>query len=207
MKAFEPSFTNQITLFEAIAISILTAMAYITMTTEHLQNDLRRQAQIDPLTGCYNRRAFYAIADHSLSRSKRDREITSFIMLDLDHFKAINDTHGHLTGDEVLKHVVDIVADVKREQDTLSRYGGEEFIIMLPNTPSREAAAVAERIRRSVEQSPVEIDGITIKSTISLGIAATDLENIDNSNVGTLISKADRALYNAKKRGRNRVEQ
>ncbi|MBL4614065.1 MAG: GGDEF domain-containing protein, partial [Magnetovibrio sp.] len=111
----------------AIATVMLMAMGYIALITEYLHKDLREQAERDSLTGAYNRRAFYGLAAHILKRHQRDGGAVSLIMLDLDHFKAVNDTHGHIKGDEVLKRTVGVAQGLLRGQDVLVRLGGEEF--------------------------------------------------------------------------------
>ena len=199
----ESSLGTQSILIEGIAFSVLTGMTYITMTTEHLQQDLKRQATIDPLTGTYNRRAFYSLAGHAFARQRRDGDDLSLICLDLDHFKKVNDAWGHSVGDQVLKAVVDVISESKREQDILARFGGEEFIILMPSTPQKDAARLAERIRHSIEQTPIHTGTQALSLTVSLGVASIDKKAAPS--IDTLIANADKALYLAKQGGRNGV--
>jgi len=156
------------------------------------------------LTGAFNRRAFHAVADHILARARRERSAVSLVILDLDHFKSVNDTYGHMAGDVVLKRVVDIVHGVLRAQDVLVRLGGEEFAMLLPATTEDKAHHVAERIRMAVEAELFDIGEQAVRITTSLGVtsisAMSDVVEIDN-----LIEQADVALYQAKDLGRNRV--
>jgi len=199
----ESSLGTQSILIEGIAFSVLTGMTYITMTTEHLQQDLKRQAMIDPLTGTYNRRAFYSLAEHAFARQRRGEDELSLICLDLDHFKKVNDSWGHSIGDQVLKAVVDVISDCKREQDVLARFGGEEFIILMPSTPQKEAVLLAERIRHSIAQAPINTGTQALSLTVSLGVASIDKKT--TPRIDTLIANADEALYLAKQGGRNGV--
>lgn len=188
----------------AIATIMLMAMGYIALITEYLHKGLREQAERDYLTGAYNRRAFYALAEHVLKRHQRDGDTATLIMMDLDHFKAVNDTHGHVMGDEVLKRTVKIAQGVLRGQDILVRLGGEEFAALLPATSGPEGVLAANRIREAVETQKFNQKNNTFSVTASLGltsaIAAQDVVDIDE-----MIAKADMALYDAKEGGRNRI--
>lgn len=158
----------------------------------------------DHLTGLSNRRYFQERGKVEFQRSKRYKQPLSLMMLDIDHFKKVNDGYGHAAGDEVLVRLAGILAEDLREVDLLGRLGGEEFGVLLPNTGVREAFTLAERIRKAVAEKTVEIaDGaIRLSFTISIGVAEmTD----DMASLDQLISKADEALYEAKKTGRNRV--
>jgi len=202
-KFMESSLGTQSILIEGIAFSVLTGMTFITMTTEHLQQDLKRHAEIDPLTGTYNRRAFYSLAEHAFARQRRDKDDLSLICLDLDHFKKVNDAWGHNIGDQVLRAAVNIVSDCKREQDILARFGGEEFIILMPATPQSDAAHVAERMRHCIEQATINVGEQALSITISLGVASIDKRAAPR--IDSLIANADKALYLAKQGGRNGV--
>jgi two-component system cell cycle response regulator len=126
----------------------------------------------------------------------------SFVLLDVDRFKSVNDTYGHATGDEVLKHVARVVDGARRDVDLAARYGGEEFAILLPGADAAGAAAVAERVRAALESQPVELGhGRTLGVTASLGVAGRGR----HAGVDAILDAADRALYEAKERGRNRV--
>lgn len=200
----EPSGAIQIGLLNGLAVSMVSAMAYMAIIMEYLKKDLVRQAERDPLTGAFNRRAFHAVADHIFARGRRERSAVSLVILDLDHFKSVNDTYGHMAGDAVLKRVVDIVHGVLRAQDVLVRLGGEEFAMLLPATDVGKAHHVAERIRLAVEAELFDIGPSAVRITTSLGVASisamSDLVEIDD-----MIEQADVALYQAKDAGRNRV--
>jgi two-component system cell cycle response regulator len=161
------------------------------------------RASHDPLTGLWNRGAIMDILSKEMDRGNRRGSATGVILADIDHFKQINDEHGHLAGDGVLKRLAEKVGSVVRPYDSVGRYGGEEFIVVLPDCGLEEAGRVAERMRRIMEENAVETSEGAISVTISLGVASVvgDKENTDD-----LIRRADEALYRAKSRGRNRVE-
>jgi len=163
------------------------------------QNEaLQILATQDPLTGCLNRRAFFERFEVEFSRARRYRHDLACIMTDIDHFKRINDEHGHQVGDEVLKKISGILIDTLRDTDVVCRYGGEEFCLILTETAARGARNTAERIRQAVSVEPIW--GIPV--TISLGVASLE-EAAANPSV--LLGYADKALYRAKNSGRNRV--
>ncbi|MBN2809222.1 MAG: GGDEF domain-containing protein [Deltaproteobacteria bacterium] len=163
--------------------------------------ELERMNRLDSLTGLNNRGHFDEIIKRESLRGDRYRHPTSLIMLDLDHFKKINDTFGHQTGDQVLQTIGRLLLAEVRQSDTPCRYGGEEFAIILPETGLDEACKIGERFRRIIEQQTlVTHKNVTLKITASLGIASTqESQNID------LVAAADRALYLAKNSGRNQV--
>lgn len=199
-----PSTFTQVALMTAIAMSMLSTMAYVAIIMEYLKKDLKRQAERDPLTGAYNRRAFHTLAKHVFARGRREGDAISLVILDLDHFKSVNDSHGHAVGDKVLKRVVAIVHAVLREEDVLVRLGGEEFAIMLPAASQSEALHIAERIRHAIEAESFTADTEMVKVTTSLGV--TSLASMGaNDVIDDLIKLADTALYQAKVAGRNRV--
>ncbi len=191
--------------FEGLVISILSACLYISMTAEYLNRDLKEQASYDPLTHTVNRRAFFPLAEHTLERRKREFSPVSLLMLDLDHFKQINDNFGHATGDKILRGVAAALHTTLRSQDVLCRYGGEEFVVLCPNTKSQDAARIAERARQVVADLQIEFQGQTLRPTISVGYA-TYPSNCRTNDLLTLIEAADIGLYAAKNAGRNRVE-
>jgi diguanylate cyclase (GGDEF)-like protein len=158
-------------------------------------------ARRDRLTGLLNRRAYdEAIAD-ALARRQRLNEDVSILLLDIDHFKRINDTHGHAAGDDVLRAIAATVTAQVRQIDKVCRIGGEEFVVILHDADRRAAAAMAERVRSAVEQNPVAIDAKPISVTVSIGVAIAD----DDGDAAALLARADAALYDAKQGGRNRV--
>jgi diguanylate cyclase (GGDEF)-like protein len=150
----------------------------------------------DDLTGIYNRRHFYEKLSEMTARAKRYKLPLSLLMFDVDHFKAYNDTHGHLTGNRVLERVGRIVSEEIREVDWGFRYGGDEFTVILPETSKKDATIVAERIRKAFEKSKFD------ETTLSIGVAQYDLEN----NLDILIKHADESMYKAKNQGGNRTE-
>ncbi|MDA3909265.1 MAG: bacteriohemerythrin [Sulfurimonas sp.] len=160
---------------------------------------LEEMAFIDPLTGAVNRRKFEELSEKEMERSARYKSSLSFLMLDIDYFKAINDTYGHAAGDEILKHFSSICLDMARSLDIVARIGGEEFVVMLPETDSDGAYMFAERFREKIYSSEVEIEGQIIKYSVSIGIAILDNEK----EVKEILQKADKALYKAKEAGRN----
>ena len=164
---------------------------------------LEHQAHTDFLTGLANRRFFLESAENELARSARYGKAVSILMLDIDHFKRINDTYGHMTGDVVLQKLADLCRSTLREVDIMGRWGGEEFSILLPETDGKSAEEAAERIRRLVADTGVALkQGLPLKLTISIGVAThTDKDD----NIDMLIDRADQALYGAKNAGRNRV--
>ena len=166
---------------------------------------LQSLATTDFLTELDNRRSFMEKMDHEMARLQRNPEaLIAVLLMDLDHFKRVNDTCGHVAGDVVLRHVSAVIRDSLRYVDLAGRFGGEEFIVLLPDTGPEGAQVFAERVRQDVEQSTIEWEGQTLRVTISIGLTLLDAG--DNS-VEMAIKRADTALYTAKANGRNRVEQ
>ncbi|WP_297447107.1 GGDEF domain-containing protein [Desulfurobacterium sp.] len=160
---------------------------------------LQRLATKDMLTGAYNRWKFLEDFESEFERARRYNYPISLIMFDIDHFKKVNDTYGHDAGDRVLKKIAKIVKDNIRKLDTLVRWGGEEFIIFLPNTKKEGAAVLAEKIRQKIEKANFDEVG---KVTVSFGVAQIE----KNDTIDDLLKKVDKVLYKAKREGRNRVE-
>ena len=160
----------------------------------------------DELTGLYNRRYFMEVFDRETASAQRyDTELV-LCMMDLDHFKKINDTHGHPAGDEVLKEITYLLRKTVRKSDVACRYGGEEFAVILPNTDIEHATIFCERFRKEVEKHVVQYNGSNLRITISSGVAQfSDSVNDSEKSFDALIKKADHALYLAKSKGRNRV--
>jgi diguanylate cyclase (GGDEF)-like protein len=154
------------------------------------------------MTGLFNRRHFLALAEIEWSRYQRHRRPLSLLMLDIDHFKSINDRFGHDTGDHVIVQIADVCRQEKRKSDVVARFGGEEFLLLLPETPLSQAQLAAERLRRQIEARDVSIASLAVSATASIGVAEA------TSSMATmfdLIRAADNALYAAKGAGRNRV--
>lgn len=168
------------------------------------QKELQRLTRLDGLTGLYNRNTFVELTRQELARAQRQGSATSILLLDLDLFKHVNDTWGHPAGDAVLKNVSAAANGSVRSTDLVGRLGGEEFIILLPNTPIDAARWLAEKVRASVERSPTTWENGQIHSTVSIGVASTTAA--EKRDFDHLYSSADQALYSAKEKGRNRVE-
>ena len=166
---------------------------------------LQELSVTDTLTGLHNRLYFRARIGHEFERADRYRSHLSCAMADIDHFKQVNDTYGHATGDAVLKDIGLIFKEALRRIDLAARYGGEEFVFLLPETDEDEALLVGERIREAVERHRFEHEGQVVELTISVGIATFPHTAIESED--RLIDCADQALYRAKRSGRNRVEQ
>lgn len=179
-----------------------------SMSASHLDlqkknKNLRRKSLIDPLIGTWNRGAIMRILTIEAIRCDKAGAPLSLIVADLDYFKRINDTYGHQAGDTVLVKVASRLRSCIRPQEALGRYGGEEFLIVLPGASSATAMAVAERMRQAVASQPETIGGTTFNLTISAGVASTDM--FPTATTEELISRADVALYAAKDAGRNRI--
>ncbi|MFK5894294.1 MAG: sensor domain-containing diguanylate cyclase [Pseudomonadota bacterium] len=164
--------------------------------------ELKKLASTDFLTGAFTRREFFAIAKKEFSRVKRYHRNLSIIMIDADHFKKINDNYGHVGGDNALKKLAEIVKESIRKQDSFARFGGEEFIILMPEENTFGAVELAERIRKRVEEIKISINGKAFNFTVSMGIAGYDSGDINFDN---LLQRSDKALYSAKNQGRNTI--
>jgi diguanylate cyclase (GGDEF)-like protein len=168
------------------------------------KESLETHATRDPLTGVWNRAAILDMCQRELERGVRQRAPVGLMMVDLDHFKMVNDTYGHLAGDAVLREAARRMQQVLRLYDAVGRYGGEEFLVIIPGCPIDVAVKVAERIRGRVAQLPVQTTEGTIVLTCSLGVTVSQPEK--PTEINDLIRAADAALYRAKNSGRNRVE-
>jgi diguanylate cyclase (GGDEF)-like protein len=167
------------------------------------QRQLERLTRLDGLTGLYNRNTFVDLAQQELNRAQRNQTSTAILIMDLDHFKRVNDTWGHPAGDAVLRNVAAAANATVRSTDLVGRLGGEEFIVLLPGTSGDAARRIAEKLRTALEASPVQWEQTTICATASIGIAGTTA--LEKRSFDSLYSDADKALYLAKQRGRNRV--
>lgn len=185
---------------------ILTTMGLVMMTKEHADGLNRTLALQDELTGLHNRRAIHKLLEQQMAVARRSARPLALLIVDIDHFKRINDDYGHLSGDQALRAMAAGLQRRLRTQDIAGRWGGEEFIVLLPGTDAAGARLLAEALRRSAEQAElVALDGRPIRFTISIGLHA--LVPDSNNARDDMIAAADRALYLAKQNGRNRVEE
>ncbi len=163
--------------------------------------ELEQLSQVDSLTGLYNRRAWELLVETEFKRAFRCEETSAMLLLDIDHFKRINDTYGHLAGDAVIKSVSNDIRRTKRDSDVAGRYGGEEFLIVMPDTGAEGAYLFAERLRKQIQHTPVTFNGELIEITACVGVATIEPGQED---FHAWLGQADRALYQAKLEGRNR---
>jgi diguanylate cyclase (GGDEF)-like protein len=183
-------------------LSILCNQAAQAIADAQHHAEIKRQAAIDGLTNMFNHRAFHDRLDYEWKQMQRNGEPLTLMMIDLDHFKRVNDTYGHQTGDRILRQVSALLAKLARDSDTVGRYGGEEFAVLLPGTTAQQASKLAERIRKVVERTRFGPEGVAIQVTLSLGVASAPADAADADH---LVSAADKALYWAKEHGRNRI--
>ena len=175
----------------------------VAMENAQLFERVHHLSVTDSLTELMNRRHFFEVSKIELERTHRYHRTLSVMMIDIDHFKTINDTHGHATGDLALREVAGRIKHSVRAIDVVARYGGEEFIVLMPETTIQEACQVAERVRKSVSDDPIDDNSVEVWATLSIGVAEMDGQN---SDIDRIIRYADQALYAAKAAGRNRVE-
>lgn len=199
----DPTGFAAATFIVAFAAAIASTFGFLLLHKERAEAEAQRLATIDPLTGAFNRKTFHEIAERELARARRAGQPLSIVMFDIDHFKAINEKHGMRVGDEVLRKFAEVVRSAMRKEDMLVRYGGEEFLVFLPEVPGPGAVVVAGRIRRFVASEPIEVNGLKFHLTVSLGVAARLDEGPES--IDTLLERADSALALAKERGRDRV--
>ncbi|GAB4113248.1 MAG: hypothetical protein Fur005_16440 [Roseiflexaceae bacterium] len=185
-------------------LELLSANAAIAIEHARLFEKTRQLAISDSLTGAFNRRHFFDVAEYEWNAALNNGHAISAMMIDVDHFKRINDTHGHMIGDDVLRAMVSTCRQTIRSSDIIGRYGGEEFAVLLPRTATHEAYQVAERLRQAIAAIQIETTTAPIQVTVSIGVAS----NADARPGGLLdhlLDAADQALYTAKREGRNRV--
>ncbi|MGL4319033.1 MAG: sensor domain-containing diguanylate cyclase [Pseudomonas sp.] len=192
------------TLYFNLLVCLLVSVIVLTivyLATQRYQQSITALATTDVLTGLPNRRGFNLLAQQAVLEAQRDRSPLSALLIDLDHFKQLNDTYGHLAGDEVLRGFAEKLQGNLRQSDIICRWGGEEFILLLKDTGSSTARQLAEKIREQTEDSRFPFAGVNLQITTSIGI--TELH--DEDSLDRLIARADQALYRAKQSGRNRV--
>lgn len=219
-----PPAIQATTYLVTLAVLLLSTTGYLLMHMERAIEQQRDAATSDALTGALLRRPLMEAFGQGLALAQRERQPYAVLMLDLDHFKRVNDAHGHQAGDAVLRQFAQRVAQRLRKPDMLGRYGGEEFLVLLPSTGQEGARIVAEDIRLAVEQQPFTFGRVAIPVTVSAGVRAHDPQALPGPGADapataltssqmaqaalleSMIADADRALYAAKRNGRNRVE-
>ncbi len=182
---------------------VIGIFMYVLARLRDREAHLAKLSKLDPLTSAMNRREFVATFERELARSDRHRHALSIVIVDIDHFKKINDRHGHLAGDAVLMAACATLGQELRTEDSLARYGGEEFVLLLPATDGEGARAVGERCRTRLAATPIVAEGASVSLTASFGVASRAPG--DPARAEELLRVADDALYRAKKAGRNRV--
>ncbi len=192
---------GQPAIIESLVAMQLLFFGVLMLVNEDLNASMRHLAQRDSLTNVFNRRAFLDLLHKAVSLGQRQNKPVPLLLLDLDHFKVINDTHGHLQGDQALRHFVQVAESVIRHEDVLGRLGGEEFAIFLPNSTFAEACSVAERLRTAVARAKTALDKGTVALTVSIGVTAC----ASPQDIEAALQRADDAMYRAKEQGRNRV--
>jgi diguanylate cyclase (GGDEF)-like protein len=188
--------------FVALLFEVASATCLFSMVKERSEAKHKTAALTDPLTGIANRRAFMAFAERAFGRGGRDKNPISLLIFDLDHFKTINDTFGHASGDRALQVFADVLSRVLRPSDFAGRIGGEEFAVVLPGCGIEAAFAIANRVRTAFQGDAYFLDGQHIAATVSVGVASTSDQA---RSLHEIIVSADAALYEAKSLGRNRV--
>jgi diguanylate cyclase (GGDEF)-like protein len=194
-----PAWPQLATMLEIFVASLATLLALPALLTHRLMIELEQAARIDPLTGVLNRRAIEEEGEKAIALSAEMALPCAVLLLDLDRFKQINDRHGHPAGDAALRHFAQLIGSALRHSDRLGRYGGEEFLAVIPGADGEEARAAAERLRRRVSEHPVVVEGRTIPLSVSIGVAS------GSDALAALVARADEALYRAKSSGRNQV--
>jgi two-component system cell cycle response regulator len=182
-------------------LEVIALQAAQSLQRAQLFAAVERMATTDGLTGMYNHRHFQTLLDQQLALAQRYQKPLSLLICDIDHFKVVNDTYGHPSGDRILKGVAQMLASLARATDSVARYGGEEFALILPETDTAAGRALAERIRASVEARTFDTDLGRLKITLSIGVAT--FPDVAKSKQ-ELIDRSDQALYAAKHAGRNR---
>jgi diguanylate cyclase len=200
--SFEAWPVNAYTFMLGAVSQFFISSLFVLILSYKLSQNLESIATIDSLTGVLNRRGLEEAALKMQDICKRINLSMAVLLIDIDHFKKVNDQYGHLSGDDVLRHLAKVIAEILRSSDVLGRYGGEEFCAFLPNTTEHDAIGLAERIREAIEKMPLKLNKITIKTTVSIGVADSVRAGYDFKG---LVATADSAMYSAKNSGRNRV--
>ncbi len=200
---FEPSFTQSITFATAALLPLLTSYGFLLLCTDRMRQELEKTATTDFLTGILNRGAVERAGVRAVGRARRHQHGCAALVVDIDHFKRINDAFGHAVGDTALRQVVARLREGLRGEDVLGRLGGEEFLVLIEDADIAQALAAAERLRCAVGDRALPLEPGPQPVTVSIGVAVLDSGDAD---FGDLLRRADRALYAAKAGGRNRVE-
>lgn len=200
-----PEGIQNATYLVSLCVILLNTMGYVLMQKEWAVMVQQDQALHDPLTGVANRRALMEGIERSVSLAARTHSSLALLMLDIDLFKKVNDTHGHQAGDQVLKEVASRVSRRLRHHDLLGRYGGEEFMVLLPDTGLAGARVVAESIRSAIEETPILLESGKVQITISIGLHTRN-PTASSTTLHDMVEACDQAMYAAKALGRNRVE-
>jgi len=199
------TFRIQKNIFYSFDGDILGYVCFMYDITElkDREKELEYMASVDPMTKLYNRRYFSEIGESILKLAKRKKQFVSIVMLDIDDFKKVNDTYGHKIGDDVIISVANTMHNISRDSDIACRFGGEEFILLLPDTDINGALIIAQKIRKTIEITKINVDeNRKINVTVSVGVAVVDIDK----KLETSIQKVDAKLYKAKENGKNRVE-
>lgn len=187
---------------ESMIFFILLSLGIVLLVIEHIAHQLRMQAENDGLTNVFNRRAFFALLEKACSQSNRSGTPLAVLLIDLDHFKQVNDTWGHRCGDDVLRSFVHCTSSMIRSEDVMGRLGGEEFSVFLPDTTLAQARVIAERIRQACADDQVASSGQLIRYTVSVGVARYQVNELPEA----VMHRADQVMYQAKSHGRNQVQ-
>lgn len=187
------------------ALETLAATAAIAIQNARLFNQVQQLATIDALTGVANRRHFFDLARREVERAERYHHPLSLLMIDIDHFKQFNDTYGHVAGDQALRAIAAHLRDNLRENDIIGRFGGEEFLVLLPETGGKQAFRVAERLRAAIGVRPVTTDAGEVSLSVSIGVVSCRSAG-QALSLEQLLKRADEALYLAKRQGRNQIQ-
>jgi diguanylate cyclase (GGDEF)-like protein len=198
--------SDQPNAFDAQDLQFLSVIGYqMAASLRHFQrfSSIKNMATYDTLTGLYNRRYFEERLEVEAEKSFYSGISLSLVMVDIDHFKKVNDTFGHTEGDQILCKISSLLKNSVRRKDTVARYGGEEFILILPEAGLEQSYVIAERIRQSVENTPFEVGRAQVNLTLSMGISSFPSHRVKSKE--ELVKMADQALYDAKRGGRNKV--
>lgn len=205
-----PSLIQTFTFLVSLLLGIAWTLGFVMLNSERLEVDLikaqvelERLAATDYLTGIANHRSFFEAGEREIQRARRYGHPLAVLMIDLDHFKKVNDTHGHAAGDRVLAAMTAAIRKLLRDLDVFGRLGGEEFAILLPETDLAGGRATAERLRAAIAETAIDAENVSLKVTISIGVS---LLSPDDQVLDAVLKRADDAMYEAKRSGRNRVE-